>query len=449
MRKTLSRRNFFKIAGGAALAAAGASALPRFTGKNWLNPTWNAGAQEVAPDLAFAATDGWIALPAPSDPAVAATLMPYYPDALAPAPFTTYVFGFRNVTGLTPENVMAQKMKAQHSAPLFWADQEATLRLQLTNLGLAMRPDLVDAHTLHWHGFRHVIPFFDGEPMGSVSVPIERNFTYVFRPHDPGTYMYHCHVEDIEHVHMGMTGLVFVRSAQNGNTSLYSSGRYAYNDGDGSTGYDREFAMLLSEVWNEAHWDDAHIQLPEWTEYRVDFGLLNGRAYPDTIAPNAPIESDLNLSRNSIAVQRTATGDLLTTPGYEHLQYQPLSSLVTCNAGERVLLRFANLGFTEAAMTATGIKMQVIGRDATLMRGRTGADTSYLTSTVSFNAGESVDAIFTAPPHSGNSEYDTYLLYNRSTTHGNNRGASGYGGQMTEIRVYPAGTLAPQTLPNT
>ena len=74
-----------------------------------------------------------------------------------------------------------------------------------------MRPDLTDAHTLHWHGFRDAIPYFDGEPHGSVSVPIGKEFVYVYRPHDPGTYMFHCHVEDVEHVHMGMTGQVFVR----------------------------------------------------------------------------------------------------------------------------------------------------------------------------------------------------------------------------------------------
>ncbi|MBK8795415.1 MAG: multicopper oxidase domain-containing protein [Anaerolineales bacterium] len=445
MRKTLSRRNLFKIAGGAALAAAGASMLPRFTSKGgWLSPSWSADAQQAAPNLSMAATDGWIALPPDS------AMAPYHPDSLAPAGLTTYIFGFRNVTGLTPEQMMAQKMRAQHSAPLFWVNQNTQFTLQLTNLGLAMRPDLVDAHTLHWHGFRHVIPFFDGEPMGSVSVPIERNFTYAFRPRDPGTYMYHCHVEDIEHVHMGMTGMVFVRSAQDGTTLNFNGRdytRFAYNDGDGSTGFDRQFSLLLSEVWNEAHWDDAHIQLPQWTDYRVDFGLLNGRVYPDTIAPNSPmIDWTANnidpATFNAMPVLTDGTGDLMANAGLESLRYQPLSSLITCNAGERVLLRFANLGFTEAAMTATGLKMQIIGRDATLMRGRTGADTSYLSSTATFNAGESVDAIFTAPPHSGNSPYDAYLLYNRAMTHGN-------GSQMTEIRVYPANTLAPQALPNT
>ena len=29
--------------------------------------------------------------------------------------------------------------------------------------------------------------------------------------------------------------------------------------------------MFLSEVWAEAHWADAHIQLPEWSDYHADF----------------------------------------------------------------------------------------------------------------------------------------------------------------------------------
>lgn len=96
---------------------------------------------------------------------------------------------------------------------MFWLEEGVEFKLQLRNLGLQMRPDLTDAHTVHFHGFKNAIPFFDGEPSSSVSVPMNRSFTYVYRPHDPGTYMFHCHVEDVEHVQMGMTGLVFVRPA--------------------------------------------------------------------------------------------------------------------------------------------------------------------------------------------------------------------------------------------
>ncbi len=428
----MGRRGLFRAAGGA--AALGGVA---WAGKVLQPEAF--GAADPAPNLYLAGTDGWIALP--KDPAIP----PFHPDVLAPDPFTTYIFGFRNVTGMTETQKLNQKFKAQHSAPLFWVNQfdpsaPKDFRVQVTNLGLELRPDLFDAHTLHWHGFRNVIPFFDGEPSGSVSIPSGRNFTYVYRPRDPGTYMYHCHVEDVEHVHMGMTGLVFVKPLQNGqNISGYT--KFMYNDGDGSTGFDREYAMFLSEVWAESHWADAHIQLPEWSDYRADFSLLNGRVYPDTIAPNGSIDPF-----NPV---HDPDGDLIPTPGYEHLKYQPHSSLVQCNSGERVALRFSNLGFREQAMTTAGLRMRVVGRDATPMKGRDGTDTSYETETLNIGPGESYDAIFTAPAFSGGSGtsgqgYDTYMLYNRAYQRSNNLADGGFGGAATEIHVYASGVAAQQ-----
>jgi hypothetical protein len=458
MNKQLSRRDFFKLVGGAALLTAGGSVMPAFLRRTLLPEQVVTAANNY--DLFFAGTDGWFYMPG--------SVPPYHPDSYAPPPFTTYIFGFRNVTGLTDQQRQSQRNKAQHNAPFFWADQEQELRVQLTNLGLALRPDLTDAHTIHWHGFRNVIPFFDGEPTGSISVPVGQLFTYVFRPHDPGTYMYHCHVEDVEHVTMGMTSLVFVRPLQNqpngllpqfadgatdpwGNTLIgdIPAGKYAYNDYDGSTAYDRENALFLSEIWAEGHWNDAHIQESDWSLFKADFSMLNGRVYPDTLLPNSPI--NLAASSHALTIQTDSNGDLMTNSGLEHLQYNPHSSLITCNAGERVLLRFANLGFREAAMTMAGIKMRVVGRDATLMRGRDGTDIGYLTNTILIGAGESYDCIFEAPAFTGGTNvdsqgrpYDTYILYNRRYTQDSNLTAGGGAGQRTEVRVYSTGTLDPQ-----
>ena len=467
MNKQISRRDFLKLAGGAAATVAGIGLLPQFLKKTLV-------ADEVVqaalpdPDLFFAGTDGWFWLP--PDPPIGI----YHPDSYGPPTlstgtaeyqnFTTYIFGFRDVTHLTSAQRQNQQFKVQHNAPFFWADQyddvlnPNELRVQLTNLGLHLRPDLVDAHTIHWHGFRNVIPFYDGEPHGSVSVPVGGLFTYVYRPRDPGTYMFHCHVEDVEHVTMGMTSLVFVRPLQNSGSLLDSlgdpipAGKYAYNDlvqpGDPqSTAYDRENALFLSEIWAEGHWGDAHIQESDWSTFKADFSLLNGRVHPDTLLPNSPI--DLTNSTHALTIQTDSNGDLKTNPGYEHLQYNPHSSLITCNAGERVLLRFANLGFREAAMTLAGIKMRVVGRDASPMKGRDGTNTSYLTNTLLMGAGESYDAIFEAPAFSGGNGssgngYDTYILYNRRYTQESNLSTGGSGGQRTEVRVYPAGTLGPQ-----
>ena len=420
MNKPISRRDFLKLAGGAVLTVAGASLLPQFLRKT-LMPVEVAAADGVY-DLFFAGTDGWFYLPVSSDPNVNG---PYHPDSYAPAPFTNYIFGFRNVTGMTDLQRQNQRSKAQHNAPFFWVNQEDDFRIQLTNLGLALRPDLTDAHTLHWHGFRNVIPFYDGEPTGSVSVPVNQLFTYVYKPHDPGTYMYHCHVEDIEHVTMGMTGIVFVRPSMGAN--------YAYNDP--STYFDREFPMFLSEVWLEGHWNDAHIQESQWYNFKADFSLLNGRVYPFTLLPNSPV--DVAASTSALTIQTDENGDLIPPAGHPELQYQPHSALVTCKEGEKVLLRFANLGFREASMTLAGIKMRVVGRDATPMRGRDGTDTSYETDTLLMGAGESYDAIFTAPTHSGGSGPDVYVLYNRRYTQDDDT-AGGTQGQRTEVRVYPS-----------
>src|SRR5207302_8053315 len=120
-----------------------------------------------------------------------------------------------DVTGLSDTLVRAQKNKVQNPAPLLYFDEDDRIEISLSNLGLTQRPDLTDSHTIHWHGFRNAIPLFDGVPEMSIAVPIGRSFPYFYHPTDPGTYMYHCHFEDVEHVQMGMASVVFVRPAQN------------------------------------------------------------------------------------------------------------------------------------------------------------------------------------------------------------------------------------------
>ena len=429
LKRQLSRRQVLKLGGG----LIGLGALSTILPKSLLQPTKVVNAAErmqiTTPNLHFAASDGWIYLPDPAVP-------PYHPDNMAPPLLTTYIFGFRNVTGLTDQQVFAQKMKVQLSAPIWWIDQEEDFTLKITNLGLQIRPDLIDAHTLHFHGFRQAIPIFDGEPHSSVGVPISRDLTYFYRPHDPGTYMYHCHFEETEHVHMGMVGIVFVRPLLD---QAHPGRRFCYNDE--STEFDREFTFMLNEIWTFAHWCDSHVQLPEWSDYQPDFWMLNGRTYPDTIAPPG----------GGTDSGPGGTGDLIAPPGRPELQYQPISSLVKCNEGDRVLLRFANLGYEEQSMRMTGVPMRLVGRDATLLRGRDGTDMTYMTDTVIIGPGESADAIFVAPdvtPDDG-LDYKRFFLYNRNANRISNGGAPGYGGQMTEVHVYPAGTLPPQTEPNT
>jgi hypothetical protein len=372
-------------------------------------------------------------------PKQAAPMPPFFPDPAGPAldstgkiagAYTTYVFGFRNMTGHPDEQLTRAKNHAQISAPLFTTQVGQDLRLTLHNLGLANRPDLIDSHTIHFHGFSNQIAYFDGVPDASLSVPIGRFLEYRYIPEDAGTYMWHCHVEDVEHVQMGMNGLCFIAPAMGQN--------YAYENA--STRFDRQFSIHLSEIFAQGHYGDRHSQDTDWTDYTGTFRLMNGRAWPDTIYPNL---DPINLPSNP-------TEDDL------RLRYQPQSSLIQGEAGETILVRLAHLGYEEHSLVLPGLPFTVIGRDAKYQGvGRAGYFTNQGDSTdparanvetignrIDVGPGESRDLLITLPPNSGNTPlifpfYDRNLGYTNPKT---GPGAS-YGGQRTEIHVYPKGKL--------
>ena len=388
-RKMFDRRTFLKGAGATLVASAGVGLVPGFLRKALLPEGVGTAAAAVGdPDLYFAGTDGWISLP-PTPVIATPTAGIVHPDSLARAPdpendpnappgLTTYIFGFRNVTGLTDVQRANQKNKAQHSAPIFWVKQydpaaPRDFRMQLTNLGLALRPDLFDAHTIHWHGFRNVIPFFDGEPTGSVSVPAGRDFTYIYRPRDPGTYMFHCHVEDVEHVHMGMTGPVFVRPLQDGNTALYPSGKFAYNDGDGSTGYRPRVRHVplrgvgRGPLGGRAHPAARVDRLPRRLRAAERPGL------PRHAGAQRPIDSPPRSAPCPCSTTRTATSS--PRPG------SPAPAVPAALVAGDLQRRRAGAaalrqpGLQGGGHDPAGIRMRVVGKDATPMRGRDGTDT--------------------------------------------------------------------------
>ena len=60
-----------------------------------------------------------------------------------------------------------------------------------------------DHHTFHVHGHRWIDP--DGTPRDTQTVGPAESFRIRWREHDPGTWLYHCHVED--HMMRGMIGI--------------------------------------------------------------------------------------------------------------------------------------------------------------------------------------------------------------------------------------------------
>jgi hypothetical protein len=411
---------FSTVSGG----VAGAASLPPVPARSRV--TMSGGS------IFLSATDGYITMPGRED------------DPL-------YIFGFIPVPNDTVANLVSgYRGRAQHVAPILDTTEGTDVFLRLTNLGLLQRPDLADSHTVHWHGFRTPTALFDGVPEVSVAVPVTQQFTYFYRPHNAGTYMYHCHFEDVEHVQMGMTSIVFVRPSSNPN--------WAYNHS--STAFDRHFAILLNEVWSVFHDGDRDIQESVPTDYDPQWFTLNGRCYPQTVLPNDDPALPASLR---IKTANANNGD----DEYS----QPVSALIQVNPGDRVLLRLANLGYQQHSMELPGIPMTVIGQDATFLGpngtpdvvGVTYGDRRYSTSTLYIGPGEARDVLFTAPAYSelrprGSDVWGTYNRYffrNRDYRRlandgqpgagGPNGAVSGIGGMATEVRVYGPGSEVPPT----
>jgi len=100
-------------------------------------------------------------------------------------------------------------------APLMAIDEDDEFFLTLTNVGMVMRPDLFEQHTVHFHGYPNASAFYDGVPDASVAINIGGSFTYYYLAPDAGTYFWHCHITPPEHLQMGMVGQVYVRPRQN------------------------------------------------------------------------------------------------------------------------------------------------------------------------------------------------------------------------------------------
>jgi hypothetical protein len=217
---------------------------------------------------------------------------------------------------------------------------------------------------------------------------------------------------------MGMLGNLYVHPQQDGASFEYPVGsgrtytRFVYNDGDGSTGYDKEYPIQIGSFDPDFHDASWTVQPLPFAAMRDRYAMLNGRGYPDTVNPNPltpPAENGGKIS-------------------------QAVSSLVQAARGEKILLRVSNLNVTNFyTLTALGLPMKVVGRGARQMRGAgqgPGSNVHYDVTTITLGGGESVDVIVdTSGVAPG-----TYFLYATNLNFLSND-AEDYGGMMTEIVI--------------
>jgi len=336
-----------------------------------------------------------------------------------------YIFSYSDVTGMSNEMVaMSGMLGATFPAPTIEVDEGQVLFLSLTNVGMFLRPDLFDPHTVHWHGFPQAAPVFDGVPDSSISINMGSTLTYYYNVVEEGTFMYHCHVEATEHMQMGMLANLWVNPRQNNlpdgtdlNGFTHHTGyQYAYNDGDGSTYYDVDYPIQFHSFDTDFHDASLNVQPLPFALMKEEYAMFNGRGYPDTVDPN---------------VLYNTAGD----EGYDPQGNRPsqkVNSLITATVGQKILLRMSSLSTVEHfTVTSTlPVPMHVVGEGARLLRGPDGKDTSYRTRSITLGGGEARDVIIDTTGVAAG----TYALYTTNLNFLSNN-QEDFGGMMTEIHL--------------
>jgi hypothetical protein len=379
-------------------------------------------------------------------------------------------------------------MNGNIPAPLIAFDEDDEFFLTLSNVGMIMRPDLFEQHTVHFHGYPNASSYYDGVPDATWAINIGGSATYYYLAPDAGTYFWHCHITPPEHLQMGMTGQLYVRPRQNRIPDLtdpyvsstvweeadprtacpktgskypgvvppdilcsapqpaadvgfihHTGYKYAYNDGDGSTRYDIDVPIQIHGFDPNFHFVGMTFNPEGFEDMKDKYFLLNGRSYPDTVGvpgyAGGPSATAVSAAGNPDA----ASGAIGTEDSDGRTRFsQPLPTLITLDShggpggtGQRALLRISDLDVQEyQTLASLGIPMQLVGFNAKLLRDQAGNNLYITTNSITLGGGESLDVIL----DSTNIPAGTYFLYTPNLDHLSND-AENFGGLMTEVVV--------------
>jgi len=367
-------------------------------------------------------------------------------------------------------------------APLMAFDEDDEFFLTLTNVGMIMRPDLFEQHTVHFHGYPNASSFYDGVPDASVAINIGGSFTYYYLAPDAGTYFWHCHITPPEHLQMGMVGQLYVRPRQNrvpSGTSLYSSLQLQETDqrtacrrpGDGATpAFTAPNDILCSNplpaTINTVARPAANMMCngaavpasfngsaganyvyndgDALTCYDVEYPLQihgfdpNFHFVGQTFNPEAFVDmKDKYFLLNGRSYPDTINNAPQATQSSDgRMHYsQPLAALINIPVGGKALLRIDDLSVSEySTLASLGIPMHVIGYNAKLLRDQAGVNTDYYSNSITIGGGESLDVILDASNTTLYPSGSVFYLYTPQLDHLSND-AENFGGLMTEIHI--------------
>lgn len=273
---------------------------------------------------------------------------------------TVYMWGYATASGF------------QHPGPTLCFTEGQVVTITLTNGVVPEAVSIifpgqtgVEANT--GSGFAPSEPQFSGPTLVSLAPAASAGggvVTYRFTASQPGTYIYESGTNPQKQVQMGLFGAIVVRPLMgSGDDHIYNWSATHFSAG-------HDYMMLLSEIDPELHWA-VEIGLPyDITRYHPRYWLINGRSFPDTIAPN-----------NAEWLPTQPYGSLL------HIQPSGAQGLPSA-------VRFLNVGMLNHPMHPHGDHIQIVGRDGQPLLGPANEDFSYAEYGPVIGAGQTKDSIY-------------------------------------------------------
>ncbi|MFZ5591629.1 MAG: multicopper oxidase domain-containing protein [Bacillota bacterium] len=217
---------------------------------------------------------------------------------------------------------------------------------------------------------------------------------YSFRATRPGVFLYESGTHPEKQIQMGLYGIIIVRPVGH-SSSGHPNYHTAYGSGTGSR-YDVEKVLALGEIDSQMHKAVVPEEYYNMLTFKPDYWLMNGRSYPDTL------RSDDNSS-------------------------QPYSSAVSCQAGQRLLLRLVNAGYQTHTIHWGGLTGRIIAGDSFPYKTPV-QDNTYQKTGITLSSGQTYDVLIT-PEARGD-----YFIYDREYLHLLNNDQFP-GGMMTGLRI--------------
>ena len=191
--------------------------------------------------------------------------------------------------------------------------------------------------------------------------------TYSFTAENPGTYLYESGTDVGKQVQMGLYGALVVRPAGHPD--------WAYSNHGAAFGqFSSEFVMLLSEIDPNLHSAVELGQPYDVTTLHPRYWLINGRSFPDTIAPN--------------------NAAWLPNQPYSSLFHITVTDPANGANQAPALIRYLDAGSRNHPFHPHGQNGTVLARDASPLFDAAGNDLSYETFSFTIGSGQTWDQTY-------------------------------------------------------